>query len=312
MEIQKTSNGRNKAIRRIEAAMPDIVREHIAGNGPPVIFASLIRDWKAAREWSLDSLKSRFGSVVVEVYLHLPIQGAPYEQKLSAHRRSMTFGDFIDSVQCSAPDQPSYMPEKPIELFPDAARDLAFGSFALANDYPTYTRLWIGSAGTRSGLHFDRYDNLLSQVFGSKKAFLAAPDQIRRLYPFIDYIQKSQVDPENPDLDRFPEYPNAEMMTGILNPGDVLFIPKLWWHHLRSLDKSVSANYWYGQSASLGDQLKPVLACPTRYWLRTVWDFCRLGLLNRPYELRLFSEAPTGKYFYDQTLGFRFPRKPSA
>ena len=56
----------------------------------------------------------------------------------------------------------------------------------------------------------------------------------------------SAVDVENPDLIKNPLFAHAPpARIGILNPGDVLFIPIQWWHFVRSLDTSVSVNVWW-------------------------------------------------------------------
>lgn len=302
-------NGKYEEISRIEGATPDFVRQTIEANRSPVIFAGLVKGWKAVHEWSLEYLKSRFGQVPVSVILRLPTHGAPYDQKKENHESRMTFGEFLDYLLSGSENKSCYMPEKAIELFPGAERDLDFDRFTPLSENDTYTRLWVGSSGTRSGLHFDLYDNFLGQIFGTKRVLLASPGEIRYLYPYINYVQKSQIDPDNIDLDRFPKYPNASMKTGILRPGDILFIPKLWWHYLQHLENSITANYWHGSSVSLGGQLKTVLACSPRFWWRTAADFFWLGLLNRPYKSRLLAEAPTGRYLYEQSIGFRWKSK---
>ena len=54
-----------------------------------------------------------------------------------------------------------------------------------------------------------------------------------------------RVDIENPDLARFPRLRGVETMVAELEPGDALYIPRRWWHHVRTLQESVSANYWW-------------------------------------------------------------------
>jgi hypoxia-inducible factor 1-alpha inhibitor (HIF hydroxylase) len=49
---------------------------------------------------------------------------------------------------------------------------------------------------------------------------------------------KSQVDFDHPDLDRVPNYVNAKAYEAILNPGDVLYVPPYWWHHVHSITAS--------------------------------------------------------------------------
>lgn len=56
----------------------------------------------------------------------------------------------------------------------------------------------------------------------------------------------SAVDIENPDRSQFPNFFKAPVpYECVLGPGDALFIPKRWWHHVRSLEMSVSANVWW-------------------------------------------------------------------
>jgi ribosomal protein L16 Arg81 hydroxylase len=56
----------------------------------------------------------------------------------------------------------------------------------------------------------------------------------------------ARVDPELPDLRQFPRFARAHPVGCILEPGEMLFIPGRWWHHVRALDESVSLSFWYG------------------------------------------------------------------
>src|SRR6185369_14845378 len=55
----------------------------------------------------------------------------------------------------------------------------------------------------------------------------------------------SQVDPENPDYDRFPLCRDVAPVEVLLGPGDALYLPSRWWHHVRSLEVSTSFNFWF-------------------------------------------------------------------
>eukprot|EP00039_Didymoeca_costata_P005960 m.86178 g.86178 ORF g.86178 m.86178 type:complete len:179 (-) comp13047_c0_seq2:29-565(-) len=57
--------------------------------------------------------------------------------------------------------------------------------------------------------------------------------------------RQSQVDFNNPDLERFSEFRNAKGVEATLEPGDVLYIPRTWFHHIISLDHTVSVNFWF-------------------------------------------------------------------
>ena len=58
----------------------------------------------------------------------------------------------------------------------------------------------------------------------------------------------SMVDFDSPDLERYPNFPSAmeAALTVDLEPGDVLYIPYLWWHHVRSIERvNMLVNYWW-------------------------------------------------------------------
>lgn len=51
-----------------------------------------------------------------------------------------------------------------------------------------------------------------------------------------------------PDLDRYPLFARAleEAQEAELLPGDAIFIPRNWWHHVEALEKfNVLVNYWW-------------------------------------------------------------------
>src|SRR4029077_1058107 len=66
------------------------------------------------------------------------------------------------------------------------------------------------------------------------------------VYPFVDNIVNSRVDPEHLDPERFPRFGSASVLDCVVGPGDVLFIPRGWWHYLRSESPSISINHWFG------------------------------------------------------------------
>ena len=59
----------------------------------------------------------------------------------------------------------------------------------------------------------------------------------------------TQVDVEAADLARFPALRRARGLEAILEPGDVLWLPSFYWHHVRQLDdgaENLSINIWCG------------------------------------------------------------------
>ena len=132
--------------------------------------------------------------------------------------------------------------------------------FSRANPMPllggaVFPRLWIGNAATVH-THHDMSDNIACAVAGRRRVILFPPDQTANLY--VGPFERTPAGPPvsmvslaAPDLDRFPNFPKAwaEAEFAELAPGDALFIPYMWWHHVQSLDRfSVLANYWWNEA----------------------------------------------------------------
>jgi hypothetical protein len=115
--------------------------------------------------------------------------------------------------------------------------------------------LWLGNR-SRIAAHFDLPDNIACVVAGRRRFTLFPPDQVGNLYVGpLDFTPAGQaislVDFARPDLDRFPRFARALDKAQVfdLEPGDALFIPSMWWHHVESLEPfNALVNYWWRQS----------------------------------------------------------------
>jgi len=112
--------------------------------------------------------------------------------------------------------------------------------------------IWIGNR-SRIAAHHDAPDNLACVAAGRRRVMLFPPAQIGNLYigP-LDFTPAGQaislVDFAAPDLQRFPRFEQAmeHAQGAVLEPGDAVFIPALWWHHMEGLEAfNVLVNYWW-------------------------------------------------------------------
>ena len=93
--------------------------------------------------------------------------------------------------------------------------------------------MFFGCRGSVTPLH---YDIDMSHVFhtaihGVKRFTLFAPDDSRRLYQH-PFTVRSYVDVDRPDFECFPALERAQGYEVILQPGETLFIPCGFWHHV--------------------------------------------------------------------------------
>ena len=197
--------------------------------------------------------------------------------KDGAVKSTVAFGDYVQFVTLASEQsleennvETVYLAQQDIyeELLRDVAipRAITDGSTIMQNktdpiSAPTLlghgklysTMFWFGPKGCVTPLHHDPMDNLFFQYVGRKRVLLYPPQKqgtLKDLY----YAGKghsiqdntSAVDVENPDINKFPNFAEAPAaQEALVGPGDVLFIPKRWWHHVRSLETSVSVNSWF-------------------------------------------------------------------
>lgn len=113
-------------------------------------------------------------------------------------------------------------------------------------------RLWVGNRVT-TPTHFDASHNLAVVVCGRRRFTLFAPEQVGNLYigpldfaPTGAAISMARLD--RPDDPRFPRLHRAleHSLTAELQPGDAIYLPPLWWHHVESLQAlNALVNYWW-------------------------------------------------------------------
>jgi len=127
-------------------------------------------------------------------------------------------------------------------------------------------RLWVGNEGIVSA-HYDGADNVACVVAGRRRFVLFPPNQIGNLYPgSLNFTPAgaptSMVNLNEPDFERYPQFKTAlaNAYSAELAPGDAIFIPMLWWHHVESLEKvNALMNYWWnGSSAKNATSPSPI------------------------------------------------------
>lgn len=113
------------------------------------------------------------------------------------------------------------------------------------------SQLFCSGQGALVPIHFDQSQNLHQQLQGRKRWLLFSPDMASSFYPFPMYHPmdlRARVDLEHPDFDRYPKLHEAfrKGLVADLGPGDMLFIPLHWWHHVQSVESTnISLNFWF-------------------------------------------------------------------
>jgi hypothetical protein len=121
--------------------------------------------------------------------------------------------------------------------------------------YAPDVKIWIGTRSVAT-CHYDALDNIACCVGGKRRFTLLPPSQFENLYfgpleltPGGQAI--SMVDFANPDYEKYPRFKEAEAHAQIaeLEPGDAIYIPSMWMHHVEGLcDFNILINFWWNDA----------------------------------------------------------------
>lgn len=250
-------------IRELSDCRPETVAQSVLSATEPLVLRGLVSDWPVVQAGK-QSPKA-VGDYIRPFYSGDPLTafyGAPeirgkvgYNEDLSGfnfERTSVMLDEVLRSLFEHIGDArpPAYYVGSTLldRWFPGfrAANDLAL------NDLSPLVSLWFGNQ-IRVSAHFDAADNVACCVAGRRRFTLFPPDQLDNLYigPW-DVTPAGQaislVDFQAPDFEKYPKFRdalrNARVVT--LEPGDALFLPSMWWHHVEGLDAfNVLVNYWW-------------------------------------------------------------------
>lgn len=229
----------------------------------PVVLRGLVADWpaKVAADRGADVLSNYLANMDAGAQ-SIGFFGPPgiggrffYTDDLRGfnfERRRTTVTALLKTLEEAAKD-----PCPPALYLGAAPTAESLPRFAADNPAPALpadaqARLWLGNATTVQ-THYDLSANLACVVAGQRTFTLYPPEQAANLYVGpLEFTLAGQpvslVDPLAPDHDRFPLYRRAEgeALSTTLGPGDAIYIPPLWWHHVQAhAPLNVLINYWW-------------------------------------------------------------------
>nr|XP_061799673.1 tRNA wybutosine-synthesizing protein 5-like [Nerophis lumbriciformis] len=139
--------------------------------------------------------------------------------------------------------------------FPELADDFHIPDFfEPSNFFSSVFR--ISSRHLQLWTHYDVMDNLLAQVTGRKRVVLFSPQDALHLYMTGDKSEVLEID--SPDVNLYPEFVKATRYECVLEPGDLLFIPAMWFHNTLALQFGVGVNiFWRELPADSYDKKDP-------------------------------------------------------
>jgi hypothetical protein len=253
--------------RRESLDVLEFRRDHLVPR-VPVIVTDAMRGWRAPQRWTWDFLLDRFGDREVDLFddWFVPTGtsrfadfakrsiGVPQPDLASSYvrwfsRHSDGDGHWADEVFATLHEDwahPAFLPASDyvVPLVPADER------ISATTDRFPYRGLFISARGARTRLHLDPWASsaVLCQVAGVKSVVLHPPEQHETILAAVtggdaDVLRTSTVRGAPPACE-----------DELLHPGEILFIPGGWWHHVTTLSDSVSVT-WNFVHADVAERL---------------------------------------------------------
>lgn len=240
-ELRDLAGESDAVPRRSGLSSKEFLAEHYARNFP-VLLEDVCHDWPALDRWSPEYLVDQIGDVEVEV-MDGRQTGPGDELRMDEQRTRTSFARYVRRVLGTEWSNAFYLVANNALLASDLAGAL-WKDFSLDERYlrprapHAETFIWYGPAGTVTNLHHDVMNILFHQVYGWKHIILISPTSTHRVSNSVGVY--SDVDPFAPDLERFPAFEGVRQLHVTVGPGEALFIPVGWWHHVTALETSIS------------------------------------------------------------------------
>lgn len=253
-------------VSELSAGDSEAMPEALARRGSPVVVRGMVADWplvdaaQRSGDEAMSYLANFYEDATVGAFFGEPGQAGRvfYNADYTGFNYKpvlIKFDDLLNKLREHRRDESTpfiYMGSTTVDAcLPGlrAANDLDFGQ------YQPLASIWMGNR-SRIAAHYDLPENLACNAAGRRRFILFPPDQLKHLYVGpLDLTPAGQpislVDFAEPDFGRFPLFREAlaHAQVAELAPGDAIFIPSMWWHHVEALENfNVLINYWWRQT----------------------------------------------------------------
>ena len=242
--VELARGGSVVVLKKYGMTREEFVRDHLLP-GVPVVIGDATASWPARTLFTVDFFKQQYGDRQIHVQDH--------------HYR---LSEYIDLLNASSAENPAPYPGK-LSLdddFPELMPHIQprFG-YSLPDRIPSpliprmvlgkaanYEIFFGGPGGRFPYVHYDYmgFHAWINQLVGEKEFTVIPPWESDCVYPNPDNPWVSLVgDVKNPDLDRYPAFRRATVLSFIVGPGETMFIPNGWWHTTVSKTVTISVAF---------------------------------------------------------------------
>lgn len=207
----------------------------------PLIIKHVSPGAPAFKKWNIDYMKKNAGELIVDVHDNRIKNKAT--TSITKADKKIKFADYLTIIEENK--------ESDYRIF-------LFNLFkynpVFRNDFPCpdifngvldkigFTFFGAKNSSVRIHYDIDCCNVLHTQFLGRKKIILISPEYSELLYQ-LPFTTHSILDFQQIDAENYPALKHVKGYEIILQPGETLFMPSGYWHHMKYIDAGFSASY---------------------------------------------------------------------
>jgi len=218
----------------------------------PLIFTGLGNDLEFLRSWDLDFLSKMDSKVPVQkpeadgVNYFINYEDMPMSEVVDRVKRGD--GVYIGAKQITGP--------KGVRSDKDGLGELAEKMIIpkwIDTSRIHNANFWLGAGSNNTLLHYDAWDSVLMLGMGQKEFVVLPDDESSRMYQYgaFDFkaltegrVLHSKIKPLNVQKRYQKNFSKAKGCRGVINAGEVMFVPAGFWHFVESTGTNVAINFF--------------------------------------------------------------------
>ncbi|MBI3137154.1 MAG: cupin-like domain-containing protein [Sphingobacteriales bacterium] len=223
----------------VDTIDPELFKKEFYEPGIPLVIRNLAKEWPAYTKWNWDYFKQLVGDQKVPLYNNTKSDAYTPINTADDYK---TFGEYTDMIR-SGPAAWRIFLFNIFDHAPQLTRDFTWPEHLMKGFVKKYPMLFTGGAGSITHMHFDiDLSHILHTQFAGRKRVLMFPFneqyklyrkpwEVLSLADFSNYYMEGKI-----DYEKYPALKLAEGLDFTLEPGDTLFMPAGYWHHMEYLD----------------------------------------------------------------------------
>lgn len=229
--LEAQGRGRLVDVERVSGITTKSFQRRFHHPGVPVILSGAAREWTCCKLWSLDYFAQNYGAESCSITDYGEETELPMASVIERIRNGTLRGSHFSRLVHNNKALSSHVDMEFIE------------SFYPADTHKTTFQFFIGAAGLQTKIHAGATNNFHVQVHGEKTWWITHVGFNPVIRPRVtgSPLLSARFDPTS--RNEAPADPFIDVYKAKLYPGDILYVPAFYWHHVSYDTESIATGF---------------------------------------------------------------------